>query len=414
MSATDLADLLSPEGAPLNDPGEVERALSTMWRSAGKKATGATEHEAVTRVCLANLIVVGDAAHWGDLIEVLGELSPIYPTRTIVLLLETETGGAADAHRRDAGATPANSAPGTQHSALSTSPAPLRASVSAICHIPQPDRPQVCCEQIVLRTPAQATAHLDRTVLPLIESEVPTAIWWTPDPSAHPGLFERLRKIADRLVLDAGTAGFAHLEPHPKYVMREIGWYRTYRLRELLAGMFDGCDAKTLAGIEEISVELGMGVEDGTATEFAGNNLSEFHDACWLVAFIAGQLGWSIPASGGRRESRNLEKLESEYQLSREGGDVHARITGSADLPQGLHRIHIKSGNSTFDVCRCGRSRDEYRVIICDHHVCQMGRSVYVPPPSRTRALSDALVGRANDPAFDRAARIMQWLRHNT
>src|SRR5687767_5552335 len=113
--------LLSPEGAVLTEPEQLERALAAMWEQAGEKATGNKESHTATRVCVANLIVVGRAADWDQLIKVLSELSPVYPTRTIVLLAEGEA------------------ATGANHEIAGE----VRASVSALCHVPQSGSPQV-------------------------------------------------------------------------------------------------------------------------------------------------------------------------------------------------------------------------------------------------------------------------------
>ena len=81
--ADDITAILTPEGLPLSDPGQVERALAALWKPPPDEA----DAEVATRVCVGNLLVVGLAADWNQFIDVLGSLSPRYPSRTIALLL---------------------------------------------------------------------------------------------------------------------------------------------------------------------------------------------------------------------------------------------------------------------------------------------------------------------------------------
>jgi hypothetical protein len=135
--------LLSPDGDDLVGIDQIETALSALWRSPDPEHPEAN----ASRICSANLIVVADADNQHDILNTLGELSTTYPARTIVILREE---------------APKN--------------ARIRASVSAVCHMPQPERPQVCSEQIILRTPRKIDDDLDRTVLPMLDADLPVML----------------------------------------------------------------------------------------------------------------------------------------------------------------------------------------------------------------------------------------------
>ena len=349
-----LAAILSPDGAVLADPSQVERALAALWKAPPDEP----DAEVATRVCAANLIVVGQPSNWNDLSEALGVLSPDVPSRTIVLLVER---------------TPAH-------------PPTVRASVSALCHVPQPHRPQVCCEQIVLRT-GQAS-DLPRTLLPLLVGDVPTMVWWTLDPITPAALLPAIRDMADRLILDAGLAGLAYLESTARCAVRELGWYRTQPWRELLAGLFDGADRAALEAIEQVVITM------------AGRSPVDRIDAVWLAAFLAGQLGW-----------RPSERLAGDrFILAGQRRHPEVLLGVEADDRPGLAALAIRAGQSHYEITRCPGSAGQYRLIECDQNVCEMPRCVDAARARRPDALAMALLGRASDGAFVRAAPVAQWM----
>ena len=96
MSSRTADELLSAEGAVLTDPADVERALVQMWAPAGAQAANQPAAKTATRVSVANLIVVAPAAQLDELLEVMAELSPLLPTRTIVLLIAEGSAGPAE------------------------------------------------------------------------------------------------------------------------------------------------------------------------------------------------------------------------------------------------------------------------------------------------------------------------------
>ena len=353
------ASLFDPEGRPLTDPSQVEHALASLWKPPP------AQHEAAvaSRICKGNLVVVGLSAAWPRLSDVLGELSPLVPSRTVVLLLEEADPSGSEGVRG------------------------YRASVSALCHVPQPGRPQVCCEQIVLRSAVVEPEDLVRTFLPLLESDVPTQSWWTVDPAEWPVLFAAVGSLSDRLIVDAGAAGLTHLESVGRCAVRELGWYRTARWREQIVGLFDGPAAAALSGIQDVVIEM------------AGEGDEHRVDAFWLAAFLAGQLGWQ----GDRREP-GLCVFQSA------GRSIPVTLGWKSRLPGGLVSLVIRCDDAHFEIVRCTEMASQYRIIECDAEVCELPRCIEAVRLGRAEALAMGLAGRVADLAFTRAAPVAAWM----
>lgn len=376
---TDLAPhgLFSPEGVPLREPEEVERALTALWRPAAREATG-DETATATRVSIANLLVVTSADQWNDVLAALGELSPLYPTRTIALLIEAAAGDAA--------------------------PEPIRVSVSAICHVPQPGEAQVCCEQIVLRAGQSQVEFLDKTVLPLLEADLPVMCWWRASPLAWPQLSAAIRSIAARWIVD--HLGFEHLESSATCAVRELAWYRTAGLRELVAQMFDGCTPEAIEAITQVEIKTGPHAEDQA-------------QGIWLAAFLAGQLGWTPSAAESMPPHEvGAGRLSGRVRFLARGREIEIQITPpdavmkSSPVPgqSPLRYMKITSESNTFELDCCAHRRSEYRLTICSGSVCQAPRTVQVQSAGTSQSLAAALVGRRADPVFERARPIAAWL----
>ncbi|MBP7933842.1 MAG: glucose-6-phosphate dehydrogenase assembly protein OpcA [Phycisphaerae bacterium] len=344
-----LDDLLKPEGAPISDPGQIERALALLWEPSAEGGD-----RVASRICVANLVIVSRAENWHGLVEVLADISPAYPTRTIVLL----PGGDA-----------------------------ITAFVSALCHVPQPHQPQVCCEQVVLRGGPADGRNLDRTLLPLLESDVPTMVWWVRDPADCPALLHSVRQRADRLILDAGRAGFAHLATRGRCAVRELGWYRTARWRQLIAGMFDGSGADDPNRIEHVIVGVGECGPDSRV------------DAVWMAAFLAGQLDWHPRKT----------VAQGVYELAAGQRLVKVELV-PCNSRGGACRVVIVGGGYSYEIASCPHSPGEFQVHICDENTCLLPRCLESPCLSRKDALLAAMTGRFVDAAFARAAPIAAWM----
>jgi glucose-6-phosphate dehydrogenase assembly protein OpcA len=369
MSSKSSAMLFSPEGALLRDPSEIDRALAEMWQVEGAEGREHTERKIATRASVANLVVIAEERDWNGVEETLAELSNDYPTRTIVLLIdEAETHG------------------------------DIRASVSAICRVPQDGAPDVCCEQIIVRSGSQHVDEFDRTLLPLLESDVPVLCWWRVKSSAWPKLFNAVRELARRIIVDG--SGFIedlpHLRSTPHCAIRDMGWYRTSGLRELVAQMFDGAHPEVVHSIERIDIDTG------------GCSMGEV-SGLWLTAFLAGQLGWVPTEADATAEDQTKTDATLHFQSNERA--VIVRISHQAHAGSQFQRITIRSGEDTFNLEHHAAGSDEYRLITCTKDVCQAPRSVQVRCLKPSEALSAALVGRPIDRAYERAHATIVALR---
>jgi glucose-6-phosphate dehydrogenase assembly protein OpcA len=210
------------------DVGEIERALSDLWKQASSSASSATgaqsaenPHDApVSRAALWNVVI---PARGRDALaatkHLVDELAPALPTRTITLCLDDgRTGGG-----------------------------PLEATIESNV-VAQPGGARtVYSEEIMVAGPPGAEAHFGALVRALQVPGVPTATFWM-DPTMPASLLTReLLPMTSRLVLDTTAClrpkhlfDFERLATtaHPLPIA-DIAWLRLGPLRSLFAGMFD-------------------------------------------------------------------------------------------------------------------------------------------------------------------------------
>ena len=155
---------------------EVEDELDRLWGPAAEKTGGPElESPAVTRVALANLVLVDLGPVTTRLDATIAAITAHYPSRLIVL----RPSRAGDVGSRR-----------------------VAAEVAAQCHLPTPGRPQVCSELIALRAAPEDLDLLPSAVRSLAEGDLHSILWWFDDPSQAPALLERLAEGSTRLILD--------------------------------------------------------------------------------------------------------------------------------------------------------------------------------------------------------------------
>ncbi len=273
MSPSASDAFLSGQGIPVA-LDEIEGELVRLWGpSAGRVGGPDLENPNVTRVALANLVVARLSNDGQSVASALDTVVARRPSRSIVLLRSD------DSERR------------------------VKAEVSASCHLPAPGMPQVCSERIVLSAPESAFDLLPGAVRPLLETDLPMALWWVGDPRDAEVVYRPLADEAGRLLIDLDDATgrvealtFAlDLKRHPH--ARDLAWFGISRWRELVAQFFDppGC-VESARRIRSLEIDA----------ETPGGSVPRV--AVWLAAWVAGQLGWkavdrSEPAAG-RIEAR--------------------------------------------------------------------------------------------------------------
>jgi glucose-6-phosphate dehydrogenase assembly protein OpcA len=249
------------------DVAAVERQLHELWQLAAESERDPS-HRQVTRACLFNLVAVCETdADRDHATETISQLTVRHPCRAIVLL--------ADAR--------------APHSELG-------AAISAHCHLAGGGK-QVCCEQIAIHAGGAGIAHLGAAVLPLLESDLPTVLWWPGNFLQHVDLFRRLIAVADRLIFDTSQwpDALESLGALARTIaavrgcrFADLSWTRLGLWRRLAAEMFDEphCRAE-LAQLASVEVLHGWG--PGAALR-----------ARLYAGWIAGQLGWSVATAKAR------------------------------------------------------------------------------------------------------------------
>jgi len=217
------------------DVAGIERQLAALWQMAAESETAA-----VTRASMGNLVVVCETeAGQEHVTEVIRTLTSRHPCRAVVLRAQA---AAADE---------------------------LTASITAHCHLAGGGGKQVCCEQITIQAGGAGVRQLAGAVLSLLESDLPTFLWWQCEFLAHADLFERLTAVADRIFFDTSTwaeaeakllAVLATVRRHPRQSFCDLSWTRLGLWRALTADLFESAECRAeLATLHTVAIEHGGG-----------------------------------------------------------------------------------------------------------------------------------------------------------
>jgi glucose-6-phosphate dehydrogenase assembly protein OpcA len=368
---------LSGQGI-LVQPGQIEAELTRLWGPAAERAGGPElESPNVTRIVLANLVVEAGPTCPECLEATLDTVAERHPSRAIVLRRTLEPG-------RSVGA-----------------------EIAALCHLPSPDRPQVCSERIILRAGPEALDLLAGAVRPLLEANLPFVLWWTEDPRPTRSLFLDLARECSRLILDLSDPGADPdavrfgLDPATNPFARDTSWFGITRWRELVAQFFDGSDSRAILS-KIAKVEIVAQVADEPRVPRV---------AAWLAAWLAGQLGWE-PVE--RRESAPGH-LDATYRSS--SGDVAVSIRAEGGNPSGTTQILGVSlstrgddGPHTYHLARLDPQSPRVRVSVSSPNVCAMPRMVLSAELDAPCRVTAALESSRLDPPFNRALPHVLWL----
>lgn len=384
MAETSSDAFLEGRGIPVGLP-EVNTALEQLWGPAAERLGGPEpEDPNVTRVVLGNLIVERLDPDPGVGSETLGRVLETvvtrFPCRTIVLRRSD------DAERR------------------------IGAEVSAVCHLPDPGRPQVCSERIVLTVGEGASDMIPGAVRPLLESGLPMILWWTTDPTRNEALFRELADGSFRVLLDLPDPGASvaalklGLDRSLNSCSRDAVWYGLAHWRELIAQFFDARQhLETLGRIDSVQIEA-----------VSPDPTKPPRLALWLAAWLAGQLGWKAKGEsacaadgvGGRLRAAfegpggSLVEVEVQTGSAPEGSSAIPRLLG----------VTITAGDETFRLRRPDPESSEVRVQADSPDYCRLPSTVSAEPISEARRVSSALELSRFDPPFEKALPIMLWM----
>lgn len=377
---TTVEQFLSGIPVPV-EPAAIERKLAALWKPASEQAdTGAGA--AVTRVCLANLLVVGDAINNTWHADTLQKLSARFPCRMLWAQL--------DSANTDAG---------------------LSAAVTALCHLPSPGNPQVCSELITLRGGAGSVAG---AVLPLLEPDVPVVLWWALAADAEMALFDALCALADRAIvhaepLDSPSLRTTNAVPSLRLCLREsaagkatvVVWHTMLHWREMTAQFFDQPQLRDgLDGIEKVTVRYAT--PDGKPTVAL--------PAALYAGWLAGQLQWTpVAREAGPEGVRAVFSVGSRRVMV----ELFAQ-TGGALVPGRLTSVDIAAEfgpvEAAFHLARVTGERTEIRQTFCLSGACTLLKSLPVVERDEPVLLGAAIESQSAAAVFPRAAKAALWL----
>lgn len=235
------------------DPRSLEQELDRLFR----------EHGARTRATMLNLLAVcGKGQEVTQVMEALAHLVRHHPARVLVL-------------------DRCGTAPGVE------------ARVTALCHRPLTEGPQVCCEVVTLCSRPEEVAAPVSVALSLLVPDLPVILWWVGSWDPEDPLLVRLLPTVDGLILDLDQAlqwpgALAHplqwLEGGRLEWMGDLTWYRLAPWREALATLFETQDRRRL--LEEATL-LHLGIAEAARPGWTA-------PGGLLLAWMKRVLGWRL------------------------------------------------------------------------------------------------------------------------
>lgn len=248
------------------DVGRIEKELAAMWGQASGTEGG--DEQGVVRACALNLIVYTTALEDRTrLDEMLATVNEQHPGRALVLLTDREASAAR-----------------------------LEAYVSSRCRDLGASKRQVCGEQVIIEADGPIVETAASAIAPLLVPDVPVFLWWKDIPHDDDKLFNRMSRMADRVVID--SASFDH--PYEDMlrlalVVSELGkdarvsdlnWGRLTSWRMLLASFWDVAEYRAhLDRIDRVTIEYDP--PDAAPAEIAPK-------ALLVVGWLASRLGWKV------------------------------------------------------------------------------------------------------------------------
>lgn len=323
--------LLGPGGSRPFDGTVIEEEIRAMWRSAA--ADGPTRGHAVYRAALANLVVPLAAEDHGRLTPVLVEVARRHPSRLILVEMHPDPD-------RD----------------------PLRARVTALCHLRPAGGGVVCSEQIILSAGPGAERLVPSAIRSMLVGGLPFVLLDIGGDGSRAWI-EDLQRGADLVLGDSGLHQRAAEEGALWRVIasegtarvHDLAWARLTPWRELLAEQFDALDAAaSLSTLEQVTIE-----NEGSSAE---PSPSAFLFAGWLSA----RLGWTPEGRDGDalvlRSGHGALRLHLRHDAP---GATHlvSRVRLQARPPHPLDLEIVRRGRDARASLHLRRPREEQRLV---------------------------------------------------
>jgi glucose-6-phosphate dehydrogenase assembly protein OpcA len=357
------------------DAVKLEKEMAKMWGEAGT-SVGGDSAAGVTRACALNLIVYSESQEERSEVDTLLEaVIERHPCRALVLYADR-----------------------------AASEARLEAFVSTRCQLSSRGAKKICGEQVTIEAGGQIVDTLSTAVSPLLVPDVPVFLWWKDIPHYDDNLFNRLARLADRVVIDSASFDNPHedflrmaqlLETNEgKLRLSDLNWGRLTTWRSLVASFWDVADYRaSLDKIERVTIEYDR--PDKSPDELSPK-------ALLALGWLGGQLGWEVEPQGNHLKAR-----EGHFVMRGGGRVIEAMLAGTDDT-KGRDgyvvsiTIKCEDGNEFFVRLRPVGAKLETGARTGGEH--NIGRVLNYESRSEGQRLSGELDILTRDKVFEKAA----------
>jgi glucose-6-phosphate dehydrogenase assembly protein OpcA len=304
------------------DAAKLEKELTAMWGASSGEAEGGAA-AGVTRACVLNLVVyVASREEREEVDSLLEEVVERHPCRAVVLVADREA----------------------------TEPK-LEAFISTRCQLSSRGAKKICGEQVTIEAAGAVVDSASTAVAPLLVPDVPVFLWWKDIPHYEDKLFDRLSKLADRVVIDSSSFDNPHYDlvrlsqmlaaRSGSLNISDLNWGRLTSWRSLVANFWDVADYRqSLAKIESVSIEYDP--PDRSPKEVASKALLAFG---WLASCLGWEPEGTEPVSeDGQRKFllRDGERtLEACFRPTEDAAGRDGMITSLTIRAEGGDEFHV-------------------------------------------------------------------------
>lgn len=295
---------------PPSSPGsfqsveEIERELSRL--RIGPDGTPQV------RTSVLNLLVLLNEDETDRISEVVASLAGLHPCRAIILVSDPEAG-----------------------------PGELDARVATYCQVPSGGNRYICAETVVVNASGALPAHLESVAGPLLIPDLPVFLWCPGDPPVNEPDFRGVSSLADRIILDTGSAedcdqalkDLAGLVTIPDPLpLGDLQWTRLTGWRSLIAQFFDSPDTVSL--LSELKRVQIQHLRSGTCRTLL------------LTGWLASALGWTPERA---RRTGDLQQIT----FSGPAGEVSVELRKMESRDNGpLRRLRMETPGAAFEISR--------------------------------------------------------------
>jgi hypothetical protein len=261
----------------------------------------------------------------------------------------------------------------------------MRAEVSAQCHLSLGKRKQVCSEIVILTAGGSSVAESHSVIAALVNSDLPSCLWWRTGSPPEGHLFEELGRICDHLIIDSTAVDIRVAERLVRAAALSVGdltWSRLDSWRAALALFYDAPAYRAeLDHLNRISIECSLSRSSIEPLLLAG----------WL----ASRLGFRL-----RRGITN-ERNPILLAFTADNREIMMSfVAGDSDIPVSAVSLWPESDDPIFTV----RRRDG-RIESC---VLTGGAEIVIGSPasaqrSEAELMVDELYLLGRDPAYEDA-----------